>query len=175
MPAFRHIASVGFAALAASLSLLACSSGGLDIANADLPSPAVSQGTAVLVCGSPAGSATLTLSDVGTTITTGVPNQQIVDSVHLLGSSTGLDPATHSVVILLLPVNADCPAHDQGLATLLGDGSFSGDLQFPDDVATFRAVAIVVPTGTVVTCGAADACVNAAGFLAQSNALEIRP
>ena len=175
MPAFRHIASVGFAALAASLSLLACSSGGLDIANADLPSPAVSQGTAVLVCGSPAGSATLALSDVGTEIITGVPNQAIVDTVTLVGSSTGLDPATHSVVILLLPLDADCPAYANGLATLLGDGSFGGDLEFPDDVTTFRAVAIVVPTGTVVSCGAADTCVNAAGFLAQSNALEIRP
>ena len=183
MTTYRCLASVRFpnralslaaTALLASMGLLACG-GGLDMSNSDLPAPAVSQGEAVVVCGTAAGSATLTLSDVGTGIITGSSGQAPTDRVHLVGTSTGLDPAMHSVAIFLLPLNTDCPSFEQGLATLLANGSFSGDLEFPDDVVTFRAVAVAVPTGTVLVCGSANSCIDAPSYLAQSNALEIRP
>ena len=162
------------ATLLASSALVGCD-GGLDISNEDLPSPAISQGEAVLVCGSAAGSATLTLSDLGTTIVTGAPGQLQGDRILLTGSSTGLDPAMHAVVIFLLPLGTDCPAYEQGPATLAANGSFSGDLEFSDDVFTYRALAVAVPTGTAISCASTDACVDAPGYLAQSNALEITP
>ena len=113
------------------------------------------------------------LSDVGTGILQTVPNLPPANAVHRVGTSTGLDPATHAVYILLVPIGTNCPAYEQGVATLNANGSFSGDLELPSDPYSVRAVAVAAPIGTVVSCVSTDACVAAAGYLASSNALEI--
>ena len=179
MTAIRRIASLRFPAIALAvttllgmLALAACDTG-LDMSNDNLPAPAISQGAAVGVCGAPAGAASVVLSDLGTSIIQNAPNQDPANRLHVVGTTTGLDPATHSVYLLLVSISTNCPAYDQRVAILNADGTFSGDLELQDGVTSMRAVAVAAPTGTSVSCASTDACVAATGYVAASNTLEI--
>lgn len=157
-------------AIALVSTLAGCS--GLDVSNADLPTPSIAQGSAPAVCGSPAGAATMTLSDVLTRVTLDAPATTPRNRVDVAGTSSGLDPAA-VVVLFLLPISTDCPAYTQTTVALQADGSFTGTLDLTS-VQKVRVVAIAAPAGAVVSCTSLDSCISVAGHLAVSNTLDIR-
>jgi hypothetical protein len=160
-------ATIALPALVGAVLLAGCS--GLD--DDDPPTPTIAEGTAAAACGSPSTSATVTLSALDTVVTVGSPATDPVNRIDVVGSSSGLDPAAE-IVLLLIPDNTDCPSLDSDRVTLAADGSFTGrlDLDEDDDV---RIVAIAVTAGATVNCGTTDACIDAAGYHALSNALHV--
>ena len=149
-------------------------SGGVSTGPDHLPFPLIAAGNAAHFCTAPTTSGTVTLTPIGTRVTTNSPATVPINRIDVVGSTSGL-AAGSVVVVAMLPVTGECPAVGAVTVTPAADGTFTAEL----DLGARTRVRVVAVAGASATppalaCGTSTGCLDPTGVTAVSGTVEVR-